>query len=302
MYRIIFSVILIAFLGDVTLVGEEKVFGGYRKCTSYLYEYKDGIIDIESKRMSETFVYDEQGKKVDYMHFNTDKPSDTYCCKNPSRGTEYELALDLETGKEFIKKSYKYNKVNNLVEKIEFDSKGSIIEVITYKYDTKCREIEQVVYGGNSILKEKITTKYRTKKDKSINNDTNISADSTMENKSQLNNDTYRNYVDRRIRKYDETGTMIQTIVQKYDEFEFEKSNTDEMQKSSSGKTRSGGLDKTTYELDEKERVIAVLHYNSKKVVEEKCAYKYDKFGNTIEKIYYKLGIPIFKTEFIYSK
>jgi len=260
--------------------------------------------------MSETYIYDEQGKKIDYMQFNIDKPSDTYCCKSPSRGTELEEAIDLETGKKFLKKSYRYNKVNNLVEEMEFQPDGKIVEIHKYKYDTQSREIEQIIYSGDSLVKERINTKYISKKKNAKPLDSNKSLADSVVIQKPINEVLYENYIEKRVRKYDKSGKMTQSIVNKYDEYDYftKKGNNEKLNSDtdspfiSSGKEGSSGLDKTTYELDDKERVIAVLHYNSQNIVVDKCSYKYDEFGNTVEKIYYKLGIPLYKSEYIYSK
>ncbi|MEI6091740.1 MAG: hypothetical protein WCR42_14890 [bacterium] len=313
MSRILFLVILIAFLGDANLFGEERVNGGYRNCTSYLYEYKDGKIDLGSKRLSESFTYDEKGNKVEYMQFYADKPIDTYCCKNPSRGNEYEKSFNIQTGDNFIKKSYKYDNRNNKVEEIELNPNGSILEKYTYKYDEKSREIEHIFYYGDSTVKEKIITKYFENSEVSEYEIYSYRLDGTLEEWNNIKYETNSNKQEMRIRKYDEKGKLIQDYLHKANGEVYDMLNPDANGKGKfMGKEfidRTGsisgteeGFAKTTYELDDKGRIIAVLKYSSETVVDIKCAYKYDDFGNTIEWIAYKLGVPIFKTEYIYSK
>lgn len=312
MSRIIFFVILIAFLGDANLFAEERVFGGYRNCTSYLYEYKDGKIDLGSKRLSESFTYDEKGNKVEYMQFYADKPIDTYCCKNPSRGNEYEKSYNYQTNADYIKKSYKYDNRNDKIEEIEFNSNGQIVEKSTYKYDEKSREIEHIFYYGDSTVKGKIITKYFEKEEVSEYDYYSYRLNGTLEEWNNIKYEPNSNNQEMRIRKYDEKGKLIQDYLHKANGEVYDMINLDSNGKGkfmgkeyidrTGGIVGSEGFDKTTYELDDKGCIIAVLKYSTETVVDIKCAYKYDDFGNTIEWVAYKLGVPIFKTEYVYSK
>jgi uncharacterized protein YkuJ len=126
--------------------------------------------------------------------------------------------------------------------------------------------------------------------------------------KFEINSNKY----EKRNRKYDKRGKLIQDYLYKSDGKIYDMLNPDangngkfieiEYLERSGSTAGSGGYDKTTYELDDKGRIIAVLKYSSETVVDIKCEYKYDDFGNTIEWIAYKMGAPIFKTEYIYSK
>jgi len=312
-YRRLILVVLLVISGNAYLFAEEKVFGSYRCCTSYTYEFKDGMINLESKRMSESITYDEKGNKVEYMQFYADKPTDTYCCKNPSRGTEYEKSFNNQTQENFTKKSYKYDNRNNKIEEIELQPNGKIVEKSTYKYDEKSREIEHLTYYGDSTVKEKRITKYLDNSEVSEYEVSNYRLDGTLEEWYSTKFETNCNRYEKRIRKYDEKGKIIQDYLYKANGEVYDMLNTDSngngkfleieyMERSGSIAGAGEGFAKTTYELDDKGRIIAVLKYSSETVVDIKCAYKYDEFGNPIEWIAYKLGVPIFKTEYIYSK
>lgn len=311
--RILIIVILLAIVGVGNLFAEGKVFGGYLNCTSYLYEYKDGKIDIQSKRVSESFTYVGKGNKIEYMQFYADKPTDTYCCKNPSRGNEYEKSYNSQTNADYIKKSYKYDNRNDKIEEIELNPNGTILEKSTYKYDEKSREIEHLTYYADSTVKEKRITKYFENSEVSEYEVSNYRLDGTLEEWNSTKFEINSSKHERRIRKYDDNGKIMQDYLYKangeiYDMLHPDAKGNgkfieiDYMERSGSVAELEAGFDKTTYELDDKGRIIAVLKYSSETVVDIKCAYKYDEFGNTIEWIAYKLGVPIFKTEYVYSK
>jgi len=311
-YRIILIAILLTLPIESNLLGEEKIYGGYRNCTSYIYEYKDGKIDLESKRLSETFTYDTSGNRIEYMQFYADKPTDTYCCKNPNPENQpNETEID-KNGTKYLRKSYKYDNRNNKIEEIEFQPNESILEKSTYRYDEKSREIGHISYYADSTVKEKSITKYMGIGNASENEVSYYSSDGMIEEWRYYKFGSEGEKQEWRIRKYDEKGKIIEDYLYKSDGKIYDMSNPDsegngklldiDFLDRSSMIGGSGGYTKTTYELDDKDRIIAVLKYSSETVVNIRCAFKYDNFGNTIEWIAYKFGVPIFKTEYIYSK
>jgi hypothetical protein len=246
------------------------------------------------------------------MQFYADKPTDTYCCKNPKPENQpNETDID-KNGTKYTRKSYKYDNRNNKIEEIEFNSNGSILEKSTYKYDEKSRELEHISYYADSAIKEKSITKYLGTGNACENEISYYRSDGSIEEWRYYKYGTEGKKQEWRIRKYDEKGKVIEDYLYKSDGKIYDMSNPDsegngklldiDYLERSSMIGGSGGFTKTTYELDNKDRIIAVLKYSSETVVEIKCTYKYDDFGNTIEWIAYKLGVPIFKTEYIYSK
>ncbi len=209
-YRIIIIGFLLAILFESKLFcGEDKVFGGYINCTSYLYDYKDGKLDIASKRANEVITYDEKGNKIGYMQLYAEKPIDTYCCKNPARGNEYEESSDFKSGEKFIKNLINTIKKNNMIEEIEFNPNGSILEWSKYKYDEKSREIEKVVYNSDSIIKEIDKTKYVSEDNSSQSEISYYNLDGSIRQWRQIKFDADGNNQVKRNRLYGPNGKII---------------------------------------------------------------------------------------------
>jgi hypothetical protein len=315
LYRILLIAILLALPVESNLLGfdQEKIYGGFTKCTKYLYDYQNGQLDSTSKRIDEICKYDENGYKIEMRQYYLEAPIGYICNWKYDRiGNKLEESSSLANGTRLWKKTYKYDNNRNAIERMEFGPKDSVLEKYTFCYNDKRQEIDSIFYYDDGTIKKRDSTWYHQNGTKSVIINYNYRLDRSLEGCSQYNYDSTGNRTEQRFRKYDETGKLIEDILNKFTSPTSCKSynmlnpkDSDEEMGFSEEDVMIDVMEifeKTTYEYDDNGRTIAQLEYKSEAVVSRKDTYKYDELGNIIESVYYNPNIPVTKTVYIYSK
>ncbi|MFA6571477.1 MAG: hypothetical protein WCT77_09590 [Bacteroidota bacterium] len=131
----------------------KKVNGNYKKCTIYVYNYKFGEVDINSKRKYLSFKFDLNGYITECEDFTTSQDGffSKYKNKYDSRGNRIEQITYNPQGEAIYKQSYKYNENGRLIENIEYYSWG-IGDKFIFKYDSKGFMFERFFCKNNDSI------------------------------------------------------------------------------------------------------------------------------------------------------
>jgi hypothetical protein len=163
--------------------------------------------------------YDVKGNKTEWNGYNSD-------------------------GSFSYKYTYKYDAKGNTIEKIEYNSAGSLKS--TWEYDNKGNNIEYNEYSSGGSLGKKVIYKYDDKGNRIEQNEYN--SDGSLREKSTFKYDAKENRIERN--EYNSRGSL------RY---------------------------KSTYKYDNKGNEIEWNEYNSAGGFDYKYTYKYDAKGNNIE-------------------
>lgn len=315
LHRLLIIIILLAIVGGGNLLSfeQEKIYGGFTECTKYLYDFQNSQLDSTSKRIDEICKYDNNGYKIEMRKYYLDAPIGYINNWKYDRiGNKLEESSSLANGTRLWLKTYIYDNNRNVIERMAFGPKDSLLEKYTFSYNDKRRELESNFYYSDSTIKERDSTWYYQNGTKSVIISYNYRLDKSLEEWRLYKYDTIGNRTERRFRKYDETGKLIQDILDIFTSPTSGKSynmlnkkETDEEMRFSEENVMIDVMEifeKTTYEFDDKGRTIAELIYKSEEVVSRKDTYKYDDLGNIIESVYYNPNVPVTKTLYIYSK
>ena len=72
MKRKLFILTLITCLLQISFLISQEIFGGYKECTEYLYKYKDGVLDSNSRHKVRYSVYNDSGYSIEEIHYSDD--------------------------------------------------------------------------------------------------------------------------------------------------------------------------------------------------------------------------------------
>lgn len=310
-----YRIILIAFLialpieGKLNAFEQERISGGFTTCTKYLYDYKAGQLDSNSKRVGAIFKYDRNGYRIEARSYYLDAPIgyiDRW--EYDSIGNRLEESTSYANGTKFWWKTYQYDDNHNAIEQIEYKEDGSVIEKLSFRYNDQHQEIERIYYYDDGTIKERDTTLYYEIGKKSELNCGHYRMNSTLEGWENYKYDTAGHRKEQRERKYDETGKLIQDNLDVFTSpnggvsYDMLHPNADSTEQGRFNIDYIEVFEKTSYEYDEKGRTTAIIEYKSETEVSRKDTYKYDELGNISESIYYNPNNPFIKTEYIYTK
>ena len=189
-YRFILIILILTFAGEVSIFSQEKVKGGYKKCTVYSYKFYRDKFEISSKHLDCIYKYDENGNVIEVIRESVGlnkfilkatylfdkygniiqilwKENDgTLKVKNNFKYNEKGKKIECLTymisriGPLQFKAIYKYDQKGNMVECIEYDSGGNISTKSTNKYNEKCNLIETFRYNLLDKTNNKSSYKY----------------------------------------------------------------------------------------------------------------------------------------------
>lgn len=97
-------------------------------CDVYIYNYKFGAVDEDSKNLCYQYNYDVDGNIVEYYILSDEKVAQ-------------RIVYSFTNGK--------------IVESIEYSNKNKIIEKTTYKYDDNGKLIESIAFSSEGSIKNK---------------------------------------------------------------------------------------------------------------------------------------------------
>ena len=266
---------------------EDEIVGENEKFKRVItFELKEGPGHTITKGDTiEVVTYNEDGKIIEsYLPgkiVEWDDEWTRFTAKYDAKGNRIEELVYDHNGRCFLKKIFKYNANNKLIEELtthytieetftikyvaKYNDKGLLIEEcdssvedgyvnyrVTYKYDKKGNQTEYCRYTNDNSIEEKTTNKYD-------NNGKLILYTYSSEEASQKN--TYR---------YDENGRLAEDC-------EFDSNNSLYLKK--------------TYKYDDKGFVAEeCIEGNGEKT---KYVYKHDNNGKELEKCIYKAGITL---------
>ena len=117
---------------DYTNKSDREKRKGYKEANIYLYGYKSGEIDKESKRLLATEKYDEEGNLITDIG-KYDKAVYRYNDKGLLIEKQFFRIDNDEEPLRFVK--YKYNDKGLLIEEIEHNKEGEPTTIIIYEYN-----------------------------------------------------------------------------------------------------------------------------------------------------------------------
>jgi hypothetical protein len=148
-YRFIIIILILAFANDCKLFGQEKVKGGYRECTTYIYKYKNGELDSNSKQKEFFYKYDNHGNQIEMAKIKLDSSIVTYEIYN------FDEKGNLISWRRF-------GEIDTSICEIHYDTKGNKVEELetsklspskrNYKYDSVGKPIEIKIYELNNSI------------------------------------------------------------------------------------------------------------------------------------------------------
>jgi len=326
-----------------------KVKGGFKSCISCSYEYKFGNVDLKSKIKKTSCKYDNNGNNIEVINYNDDgsiseKTTYKYDIKNNliefvsssySKSTySYDSIGNITEEKSYATmgyslnevKSYKYNTMGNLIQKVFYNSSGEISGKETYTYDNKENLINLTWNCTYNLLKGELTNKYNLNgnlietigkgnwgyidMEKDFNYDKNGMRKGSFYIDSPFSlpwSEEALTYVNtwKIIYIYDGNGNLTEQIIG-----DLANSNTpltkNIFKNDTTGKMiecKSGGDYRAIFKYDNKENLIEYSFFNDYTNGSTKKALKYDNYNNLIEEITYDgLNEPMTKTEYIYLK
>jgi hypothetical protein len=273
------SVVLIVcifymLLSSQYLDSEEKVKGGYKKCTVFSNYFSFGKLDIKRQIKCNTMKYDKRGNVIEFVHYGCDGYTpykDTY--KYDTEGHVIEHGY-YESSNIFKIEIYTYNNNGNMIESTTYDPYGKVYAKVTCKYNTQGNRIDSTSFGryGRLVLNSKFTWVYNNegKKIEQVY----YNEDEEVDSKETYKYDDKGNLIEKvcyapwstvgikEIYNYDDKGNLI--VRGRYiSEYEVEE----------------------TYKYDDKGNQTEKVSYDSYGSVDGKYSYKYDGFGNRIEEI-----------------
>jgi antitoxin component YwqK of YwqJK toxin-antitoxin module len=337
-----FAIVLVVsiLLIPTMLPSQEKVKGGFRECRVYEYEYKGGLIDTMSRRLSKVLKFYDNGKKIEceLYRFNGIIATKNHNIYNDD-GKLIEHFSFYFNDSTSVKIINKYDKNGNLTEEATYNTDDSLDEIVTHQFINKDTTIEWADYKNGNLFNHGI---YKFDENDSLIESIVYNSDNLVLYKTTYNYLTKENIIEQREYKFN--GVFQSLSISRFDKtgykIEFKRINSDSTfnkkltyKYNKKGKLLEeasfypdGSLEsKTKYndrgsiiellgyktdgtvnykqsnKFDKRGNLIKDL-YNSNGIDERSKVLKYDKYGNKIEIIIYYKNLPVSKTEYIYSK
>lgn len=274
---------------------ENRIKGGFRKCDVFIYKYKFGKVNLNSRTKCAKYKFDDKGNKIDVVFFNqkgTIGNKDIYKYDDKCNELEY-ISYDSK-GKIEFKSESKYNEDGNRIEQTNYKSDGELSSKKTFKYNEKGDLIEYVYYYPPYREESKYEYKYDENGNiiERIKFETSPISNAQSKNISKFNNGKIIEESSNT-----ESGDMLTKDVYLYDEV-------------------GNNIEKVNYDFDGNKTSEYICKYNENgNLVEEihnicitgkmiyKYSKKYDQIGNMIEYLLFdESDEPTNKFEYIYSK
>lgn len=251
---------------------EEKVKGEFRSCILTKYNYRNGKLDINSKRNLIQCKYDSRGKIIERLNYDS----------NDYAYMKYKYIYD-SLGNKIEERYYLGDKIQNITQN-SYDEQGNKIKETSYNSEGNIYRRSESKYDKNGNLIE-VNTYLSGNKYKDIYKYNEFG------NRTEM---IY--YVDGEKHRteliYDDNGNMIEGICYnpdgsvhhksvykyKYDSNGYEKEHISHY---NDGRLRENIIDK----YDNQGNLIEITSLNSDGIIGMTVQYKYDKNGNEIESI-----------------
>ncbi len=243
---------------------QEKAFGGFNECFEYIYMYKSGQIDSNSKKLERKLKYDEKGNMVEEIIFGDDGKIDI--TQNYHYDDKGNKIVYFQSDYNYLdyKITYKYDTRGNRIERVLYDKNDSISEIFTYHYDEKNNLIKLIKYLNMGFDRYNSTT--------CLFDDNKNLYEEIIDDNGIFCKYTFI---------YNETGNIIE-------EKTYNKSNIIQR--------------KSIYEyLNEVKVYQKILFYNENALIDHTFEFKYDKKGNYIEAIWYEENVMQLRYTYSYD-
>ena len=247
------------------------------------------------------FKYDKRDSLIEHVRIYFDEYDKGSPIKKDS--TFYKYNIKGNKIEEIIYKcdslyqtiNYKYDTKGNKIEDIKFDNNQNIIEKRIYKNNNNGKVLEEVCLGANQNILEKRLYNY---KDYGKKTELSVYGSKGFISIRYFRTYDLNGYTDDQF-DYDETGTKTHIYQIKYN------LNGDRIEENVEyqGEGNKKNHFKTLYVYNKKGNLDQELYYYLLNKILYTQNYKYDNYGNLIEKLTYdEYNQLSSKTEYIYSK